>query len=93
MCLGQLLLDFAIVVYLTLLRIDKQNLTRLKAPLADNVAWLEIHHANFTGHHHHAALGNRVTAGAQTIAVEHSSCIATIAKQQSSRTVPRLHQD
>ena len=93
MCLGQLLLDFAIIVYPALLRVNQQNLTRLQATLANYVTWLKVHHAHLTGHHHHAALGDGIAAGAQTVSVEHTTRIATIAEQQGSRTVPRLHQD
>ena len=46
MCLGQLFLDLAVVVNLTLLGIDEQNLTRLQTPLANHVARFEVHHTN-----------------------------------------------
>ena len=90
---GQLLLYLAVVVYFTFLGINQQNLTWLQSALRYNIAWLEIHYANLTGYHHHTALCNGITAWAQTISVEHTASIATIAEQQCSRTVPRLHQD
>ena len=80
MRLGQLLLDFAIVVNLTLLSVNQQNLSWLKAALADHVAWLKVHHAYLTGYHHHPLLRNRITTGAQTVPVKHSACIASVAE-------------
>ena len=78
MSLGQLLLNLAIVVYLTLLGVNQQNLTWLQATLRYYVAWLEVHHANLTGHYHHTTLGDGVATGAQTVSVQHTACIATI---------------
>ena len=78
MCHGQLLLNLAIVVYLTLLGVNQQNLTWLQAALRYHVAWLEVHHANLAGHYHHTTLGDGVAAGAQSVSVQHSAGIATI---------------
>ena len=92
MGLGQLFLDLAVVVDPALLRVDEQNLSRLQTAFADHVARLEVHHAHFRGHHHHALLRYRIARGAQTVAVEHAAGIATIREQQGGWTVPRLHQ-
>ena len=91
MGLGQLLLNLAVVVYLTFLRINQQDLTWLQTTLRHHIARLEVHHANLRGYHHHTLLGDGVATGAQTVSVEHTTCIATIAEQQCSRTVPRFH--
>ena len=93
MRLGQLLLNLAIVVNLAFLRINQQNLSWLQASLRNHVAGLKVHYANLRGYHHHTLLGDGVAAGAQSVAVQHTACVATIAKQQCGRTVPRLHQD
>ena len=91
--LGQLLLQLTVVPYLSLLRVDEQNLARLQPPLAHHVARLKIHDAHLRGHHHQALPGNGVTAGAQPVPVKHAAGIAAVAEQQGGRTVPRLHQD
>ena len=93
MRLSQLLFDLTIVVNLTLLGVNQQNLTWLQTTFRHHIAWLEVHHANLAGHNHHTLFGNGVAAGAQTVSIEHSAGIATIAEQQRSRTIPRLHQD
>ena len=92
MRLRQLLLDFAIAVYLTFLGVNQQNLTGLQAAFRHHVARLKIHHADLTGHNHHTALGNGVATGAQSVSVQHTAGIASVAEQQCGRTVPRLHQ-
>ena len=92
MGLGQLLLDLAVVIDAAFLRVDEQYLARLQAAFADHVARLEVHHAHFRGHHHHALLRYCIARGAQTVSVEHTAGIAPIREQQCCRTVPRLHQ-
>ncbi len=93
MSLCQLLLDLAVVVDLAFLRINQQNLSWLQTTFRNHIAWFEVHHANLGCDNHHTLFRNRITAGAQTVSVEHSACIATIAEQERGRTVPRLHQD
>ena len=92
MSLCQLFLYLAVIVNFAILRVNKQYLTRLQASLANHVAWLEVHHTYFRSHDHQALLRNGVTAGAQTITVEHSACIASVRKEKSGRAVPRFHQ-
>ena len=93
MCLGEFLLDFAIIVYLALLRVDEKNLSGLQTSLAHHVTRLEVHHTHFTCHHYHTALGDGVAAGTQTISVQHAASKASVAEEQGSGTIPRLHQD
>ena len=93
MGLGQLLFDFTIVVNLSFLGVNQQNLSWLQTTFAHYVARLKVHDTNLRGYHHHTTLGNGITTGAQTVSVQHTACIATIAKQQCSWSVPRFHQD
>ena len=93
MSLGQLLLDFAVVVDASFLRVNQKNLSRLQPSLAHHIARLKVHHAHLRGHHHHALAGNGVARGAQAVPVEHTAGIAPVAEEQGSRAVPRLHQD
>ena len=92
MLLRQFFLDFAVVVYLALLSVDKQYLARLQTSLTYDIARFEVHHSHLTCHHHHTVPGDGVAAGTQTVAVEHTACITAVAEQQGSRTVPRFHQ-
>ena len=81
MGLGQLILDFAIVVDFAFLRIDEQNFSRLQPAFADDIGGLEVHHAHFRGHHHHSLTGNRVARWAQAVAVEQAACVASVGKE------------
>ena len=47
MCLRQLLLYLAVIIYLSLLRVDKKNLSGLQTSFADDILRFEIHHAHF----------------------------------------------
>ena len=92
-CLGQLLLDLAVVVDASLLGVDEQYLAGLQSALGHHVAGLKVHHAHLAGHHHHTLLGDGVAAGSQTVTVEHAAGIASVAEQQGGGSVPGLHQD
>ena len=81
---SQALLDFTIVVDLTFLCIDEENLTRLQTTLLGNLSRIEIHHI---------VLGDGVAGRAQTISIEHTTGVAAIAEEQGSRTIPWLHQN
>ena len=93
MCLRQLLLDFSVIIYLAFLRVDEQNLSGLQTSLAHHVARFEVHHTHFTCHDHHTTLGYGVAAGTQTVSVQHAAGKASVAEEQGSGTIPRLHQD
>ena len=79
--LCQLFFYLAIIVDLSFLRVDKQNLTRLQASFADNVAWFEVHHSYFRSHYHYALLRNRIATGTKAVSVEHAACIASVTKE------------
>ena len=93
MSLSQLFLNLAVVVYLALLGVDEQNLAWLQSTFLHHIARFKVHHAHFAGHHHQPLLGDGVAAGAQTVSVEHSPRITTVAEEQRCRTVPRFHQN
>ena len=88
---SKLFFQFAVVVYAPFLRVDKQNLARLQTPFGADVSGSKTYYAGLACHNHHAAFRYKVTAGAQTVAVEHSPCVPAVAEQQRRRTVPRLH--
>ena len=90
---GELLFDFAVVVNLTLLCVNQQNLSWLQSALFGNLSRLEVHHTHFTCYDNGIVLGDGVACRAQTVAVEHSTCKPSVAEQQGSRTVPGFHQN
>ena len=93
MLLSQALLDFTIVVDLTFLCIDEENLTRLQTTLLGNLGRIEIHHTYLRCDYHHIVLGDGVAGRTQTISIEHTTGITAIAEEQGGRTIPWLHQD
>ena len=90
---GKAFLDLTIIIYLAFLSINQEDLTRLEASLLSNLSWVEVHHTHLGCHYHHIVLGDGVAGRAQTITVEHTTGKAAIAEEQSSRTIPWLHQD
>ena len=93
MLVCQLLLDLTIVVDLTLLGVDQQNLSRLQTTLLGNLRRVEVHHAHLGCHHHRIVLGDGVTSRTKSVAVEHTTGKTTVREQEGGRTVPWLHQD
>ena len=77
----QTLLDFAIIVYLTFLGIDEQNLTRLQTTFLCHLRWVEVHYAYLGSHYHHVVLGDGVAGWAKTVTVEHTTSIASVAEE------------
>ena len=90
---GKALLDFSVIIDLAFLGVNQQNLAGLQTALLGNLSGVEVHDTHLTGHYHHVVLGDGVTGGAQTVAVEHTAGISAVAEKQGCRTVPRLHQD
>ena len=90
---SQLLLDLSIVVDLTLLRIDEQDLAWLQSSLLGYLCRVEVHHAHLRSNYHRTICRDHITCRSQSIAVEHTSRVTSIGEQQSCRTIPRLHQD
>ena len=90
---GELLFDLTIIVYLTLLCVDKQDLTRLQAPFLCNLSRVKVHHANLTCHHHCVVLRNGIAGRTESVTVQHATSKTSVTEQQGGRTIPRLHQD
>ena len=85
------LLDFSVVVDFALLSVDKENLAWLQASFFGNLSWVKVHDTHFGCHDHGVILGNSISCRAQTVAVEHSSGVSSVAEQQCGRAVPRFH--
>ena len=90
---GQLLLQLAVVVYLSLLRVNHQYLSRLQAAFRLDGFRVETDDARLARHHHRVILRNQVAGRTQPVAVEHSAGITPVAEKQGGRAVPRLHED
>ena len=56
MFISQTVLYLTVIIYLAFFGVDKQNLSRLKTSLADDVGRLEVHDSDLACHHHHTAL-------------------------------------
>ena len=89
----KLLLEFSVVVYLALLCIYHENLAWLQTSFLLYVSRIEVHHSHFAGYDHHVVVGDEVACRAQTVAVEHSACKASVAEEEGGWTVPWLHED
>ncbi|OAV73244.1 hypothetical protein Barb6_00407 [Bacteroidales bacterium Barb6] len=93
MRIGKLLLYLSVIIYLAFFRVDKQYLARLETPLFLNLAGFKAHHADFGSDNHHIVFSDKIAGRAQTIAVEHTAGIPSVAEHEGGGTVPRLHQD
>ena len=63
----------------------------MKASLFGNLSRVKVHDTHFGCHDHSVILGNSISCRAQTVAVEHSSGVSSVAEQQCGRAVPRFH--
>ncbi len=90
---GELFLYLTIIIYLTFLSIYKKNLTRLQSSLLNHLSRGDVHHTHFAGHNHRTTTSDGISCRAQAVTVEHTSCIASVAEQQSCRSVPWFHQN
>ena len=89
----QLIFQFAIVIDTSFLGIDQQDFTRLKTTFFLDSFRLEIDDTRLTGYHHHIVFRNQVAGRTQTVTVQHTSGITSIAEQQGCRAIPRFHQN
>ena len=85
--------QFTVIIYITLLRINQQNLAWLQTTFFFNFVCLETNYTSLRCYHHHVVLRNEIACRSKSITVEHTSCITSIAKEQGCGTIPRLHQN
>ena len=90
---SQLALQFVIIVDTSFLCVNQQDFSGLKASFFFYVAWLKIHYTYFAGYYHRVIFCNEVACRTETVSVEHTTSISTVAEEQSGRTVPWFHQD
>ena len=88
-CLG---LHLPVAQQAALLQVNGQHLARAQAPLFNNAALVELHHAGFGAHHHVAVVGDAVAGRAQPVAIEGGADAAAIAEHQQGRAIPGLLQ-
>ena len=90
---GKLFFDFPVIIYFPFLCVDKEDFAGLQASLLRYFRGVEIHDTHFRGHQHHVVLRNRVACRAQTVAVEHTAGITSVAEEQRRWPIPRFHQN
>ena len=90
---GQLLLDFFIVVDFTFLHVHDHHLAGTQTSFLLDFGCFEGEHAGLGGDDHSVVVGDKVAGRTQTVAVEHAAGVAAVGKQQGCRTVPCLHED
>ena len=60
----QLSLDVAIIVNLSLLRVNEEDFPWLQTALLGNLRGVEVHYAHFACHHHHVVLRDGIACRA-----------------------------
>jgi len=89
---GELMLDLVVGDNALLSRVDQEHASWSQAAFEFDFFGRNVEHARLGGHDHHALLGDPVTTGAQTIAVEQSAHQRAIREGHRGRSIPRLHQ-
>ena len=77
----KLFLDFPIVVYFSFLSVNEQYLSWLQASFLGNLGRVEVHDSHLRCHNHHVVLCDGISCRSQAVAVEHTSCEASVAEQ------------
>ena len=72
--------------------VHHHHLARFKPTPFFDVGSLDLQGAGLGGENQHSVVGDGVTCRTETVAVEHSASIATVAEEEGGGTVPRLHQ-
>ena len=90
MSLGEAFFYLAVVVDFAFLSVDEQNLARLQTSFFGYLSRIEVHNAHLRSHHHGVVLGYGVARRAQTVAVEHTSGVASVAEKKRGGAVPRF---
>ena len=93
LCLGKLLFQLPVIVYLSFLCVYQKYLSGLQTAFLFDIIRFKIHYTHFAGHYHDVVACNEVAGGAQSVTVEHAACIAPVAEEQCGRSVPGLHKD
>ena len=70
---GDLVLDLLVANDTASGRVDQQHTPRLQTPLADHVLRRNRQHAGLRGEHYHVVVGDIISRGPETIAVERAA--------------------
>ncbi len=77
-------LDLVVVDDPALGGVDEEHPARLQPALADDVAGVDVEHADLGGQHDEAVVGDPVAARAQAVAVEHGAdCVPSVNATQA----------
>ena len=80
-------------MYFSFLGVYEQHFPRLQPPFFPDFTRLEPEYSGFAGHYHYPCLGYEISGRAESVPVQHPSCIPPVREEQCGRTVPRFHQD
>ena len=78
---GKLLFQFAVVVNLAFFGIYQKYLAGLQTTFLFDVTRFKIHYADFTCHYHDVVVRNKVACGTQTVTIQHTTRIASVAEE------------
>ena len=92
MCSGKALFYLSVIVYLAFLGVYQQYFSGLQTSLFGYFRGVEVHYSHLRSHHHGVVLGDSVARRTQSVAVEHTSCEASVAKEQCGGSIPGLHE-
>ena len=88
---GQCLLELGVVIYLPFLHIHHHHLAGTETPFLAYLGRVEGEDACLGGDDDSVIVSDEITCRAESVTVEHTSGIASVAEQQRRRAVPRLH--
>ena len=91
--IGELFLDFSVIVDAPFLRVNEQDFSRLQSSLFFDVRSIEVNDACFRRHDHGVVFGDEIASGSETVSVKHAAGKTSVAEEQGSRTVPGFHED
>jgi len=74
-------LDLVVLDDPVLLGVDQEHPARLQPALADDGGRVEVEHADLGGEHHQTVVGDPVTRGPQSVAVEYGADLGRVRRR------------
>ena len=90
---GQSSLNLKIVNNPMLCQVDQEHPPWLKSSFLDDMGVRQVKHPRLGGKDNKAVVGHPVARRAQTVAVQHRTDLVTVSKNDTSRTIPWLHEE
>ena len=82
--------EFFIVNHATLFEVDQEHFAGLQTPFAHDFVFRHGQHAGFRTHDDQIVIGDAVARGAQAVAIQRCTDLATIGKHDGSGAIPRF---